>query len=161
MKKSTVLCTALSAALVLTGCSKSQESAYRKAYEKAQSQESTNTEVVEETVVVAPVVTTPVEETVVTDNVDNVSVRQEKLTVVSGDGLKAYSVVVGSFSLKTNADGLQQTLINAGYSARLAYNSDRNMYRVVATSFDDKASAVQSRNSLRSQYPDAWLLYSE
>lgn len=157
------MCAALCTALVLAGCSKSQESAYRKAYEKAQAEEPTSTEVVEETVV-APVVTTPVEETVVVDNnIDNVSVRQEKVTVVSGDGLKAYSVVVGSFSVKTNAEGLQQRMINAGYEARIAYNADRNMYRVVAASYDDKASAVQSRNSLRTQpdFADAWLLYSE
>lgn len=159
MKKYMVLCAGLCVALAFTGC-KSSESAYRKAYEKAKAQEETNTEVVEETVV-TPVVTTPVTETVVADNVDNVSVRQENLTLVDGDGLRSFSVVVGSFSVKANAEGLQQTLKNAGYNARLAYNADRNMYRVVASSFDDKASAVQSRNEFRSQYPDAWLLYSE
>lgn len=159
MKKYMVLCAGLCVALVFTGC-KSSESAYRKAYEKAKAQEETNTEVVEETVV-NPVVTTPVTETVVVDNVDNVSVRQENLTLVDGEGLRSFSVVVGSFSVKANAEGLQQTLKNAGYNARLAYNADRNMYRVVASSFDDKASAVQSRNEFRSQYPDAWLLYSK
>lgn len=159
MKKYMVLCAGLCVALVFTGC-KSSESAYRKAYEKAKAQEETNTEVVEETVV-TPVVTTPVTETVVVDNVDNVSVRQENLTLVDGEGLRSFSVVVGSFSVKANAEGLQQTLKNAGYNARLAYNADRNMYRVVASSFDDKASAVQSRNEFRSQYPDAWLLYSK
>lgn len=145
--------------MAFTGC-KSQESAYRKAYEKAQAAENTATDVVDETPVVTPVVTTPVEETVV-ENVENVSVRQENLTVVDGDGLRSFSVIVGSFSVKANAEGLQQTLKNAGYNARLAYNSERNMYRVVASSYDDKASAVRSRNEFRSQYPDAWLLYSE
>lgn len=158
MKKYMFLCAGLCVALAFTGC-KSSESAYRKAYEKAKAQEETNTEVVEETVV-TPVVTTPVTETVVVDNVDNVSVRQENLTVVDGEGLLSFSVVVGSFSVKANAEGLQQTLKNAGYNARLAYNAERNMYRVVASSFNDKASAVQSRNEFRSQYPDAWLLYS-
>ena len=33
------------------------------------------------------------------------------------------------------------------------------MYRVVASTFSDKASAVQSRTRLRDTYPDAWLLY--
>ena len=51
-----------------------------------------------------------------------------------------------------------QRLKNAGYNAQLAYNAARNMYRVVASSFGDKGAAVQSRNQLRSQYPDAWLL---
>lgn len=160
MKKYMVLCASLSAVLVLSGC-KSSESAYRKMYEKAQAQEETNTEAVEETPVVTPVVTVTGGETTVVDNVDNVSVRQENVTLVDGEGLKKFSVVVGSFSVKANAEGLQQTLKNAGYSAQLAYNSDRNMYRVVAASFDEKIDAVQSRNEFRSQYPDAWLLYSE
>ena len=59
---------------------------------------------------------------------------------------------------KANADGLQQRLLSAGYDAQIAYNSGNNMYRVVASTYDSKASAVQSRNQLRSQYADAWLL---
>jgi len=34
------------------------------------------------------------------------------------------------------------------------------MYRVVASTFDSKADAVQSRDQLRANYPDAWLLYN-
>lgn len=163
MKKNVFICAGLCVALVFTGC-KSQESAYRKAYEKAQAASvatTTTTEIVDDTPVVTPVVTAPVETPAVVENVENVSVRTENLTVVDGEGLRGYSVVVGSFSVKANAEGLQQTLKNAGYNARLAYNSERNMYRVVASSYDDKASAVSSRNELRSQYPDAWLLYSK
>lgn len=160
MKKNVFICAGLCVALVFTGC-KSQESAYRKAYEKAQAATTTTTETVDDTPVVTPIVTAPVEQPTVVENVENVSVRQENLTVVDGDGLRSYSVVVGSFSVKANAEGLQQKLKNAGYNARLAYNSERNMYRVVASSYDDKASAVSSRNEFRSQYPDAWLLYSE
>ena len=63
--------------------------------------------------------------------------------------------------MKANAEGVQRTLNNAGYSAQIAYNKDRNMYRVVATTFDSKADAVNSRNSLRATYPDAWLLYNK
>jgi cell division protein FtsN len=59
-----------------------------------------------------------------------------------------------------NAEGLQQRLKSAGYSAQIVKNDDRNMYRVIASTFDDKASAVQSRDQLRNSYPDAWLLYS-
>ena len=92
---------------------------------------------------------------------DNVSVRQENLTVVSGSGLRSFSVVVGSFSVKANAEGLQKLLINAGYNAQIAYNSDRNMYRVIASTFDNKYDAVQSREQLRGKYPDAWLLFNQ
>ena len=72
--------------------------------------------------------------------------------------MKTYSVVVGSFGVKANAYNFQERLKNAGYDAQVAFNGGNNMYRVVATTFDSKASAVQSRNLLRSQYPDAWLL---
>ena len=87
--------------------------------------------------------------------------RTEDVTVVSGSGLSAFSVVVGSFGLKANAEGLQRTLKAAGYGAQVAYNSARNMYRVIASTHADKASAVASRNQFRAKYPDAWLLYKK
>lgn len=161
MKKFVVLSSVICAGLVLASCGSSKESAYRKLYEKARAQDATE-QAAQQTETEVPVVT-PVEQqptvtTPVTDNYDNEPVRREDLSVVSGDGLSSFSVVVGSFSVRANAEGLQQRLKNAGYNAQLAYNSARNMYRVVASSFSDKASAVQSRNQLRSQYPDAWLL---
>ena len=106
-----------------------------------------------------PFVDTPVTGNNEVENTDNVSVRSENLTVVSGSGLKAYSVVVGSFSVKSNAESLVSRLRSQGYDAQLAYNSSRDMYRVVASTYSDKASAVQSRTKLRNTYPDAWLLY--
>lgn len=164
MRKYFVACAALCVALAFTGC-KSSESAYRKAYEKAKAQEENRAteqnQGNEEIAVVAPVVEKPATETVVVDNTDNVPVRQESLSVVSGDGLKSFSVVVGSFSVQANAEGLQGTLRNQGYSAQVAYNAANQMYRVVAATFDNKADAVNSRNELRSQYPDAWLLYNQ
>ena len=96
-------------------------------------------------------------QTVTTTPVTNEATRTENLTLVSGTGLKAYSVVVGSFSIKANAEALQQTLNNAGYASQLATNP-QGMFRVIASTFDDLNSAVQSRNTLRAQYPDAWLL---
>ena len=161
MKKFVVLGTAVCLGMVLASCGSSKESAYRKAYEKARAQEATEqaTQQTEtEVPVVTPVEQQPTVQTPVTDNYDNEPVRREEVSVVNGAGLSSFSVVVGSFSVRANAEGLQQRLKNAGYNAQLAYNSERNMYRVVASSFSDKASAVQSRNQLRSQYPDAWLL---
>ena len=114
---------------------------------------------VAETPVVTPVVTKPANQTQVVDNMDNVTVRQERVSVVNGAGLKNYSVVVGSFSVIANAEGLQQRLKNAGYSAQIVKNDDRNMYRVIASTFDSKADAVQSRDQLRATYQDAWLLF--
>ena len=167
MKKYIVLCAGLGLAMAFTGC-KSSESAYRKAYDKAKAAEAAQagqqvvqqqTPVVTDTPVVTPVVTRQQTQTKVVDNLDNVSVRQEQVSVVNGNGLRNFSVVVGSFSVIANAEGLQQRLKNAGYAAQIVKNEERNMYRVVASTSDDKATAVASRDHLCAAYPDAWLLY--
>ena len=165
-----VLCAGLCLAVAFTSC-KSSESAYKKAYEKAKqydtaqlsqptAQQPTTQTPVETPAVVAPVQTKPATETRVYDNADNVSVRQETVSLVSGSGLKAFSVVVGSFGLVSNAEGLQQRLKDAGYDAQIVKNEDRNMYRVIASTFDNKADAARSRDEFRAQeaYKDAWLL---
>lgn len=165
MKKLLVMGAALCVAFAFTSC-KSQESAYKKAYEKAKAQEEQNQaqQPVQEAPVVTPLVEKPADQTTVT-NVNNATVRTEDVTVVSGAGLQAYSVVVGSFSLKANAEGMQSTLKQAGYDAQIAYNSSLNMYRVIASTFADKGQAVQSRDAIRgSQFnpkSDAWLLFKK
>ncbi len=164
MKKYTLLCMGLCAAVAFTSC-KSSESAYKKAYEKAKKYETTTQQpAVQETVsqeaVVAPVEAKPANQASVVDNLDNISVRQENVSLIHGNGLNAYSVVVGSFGLLSNAEGLYQRLRDAGYNAQVVKNEEKNMYRVVASSFGDKLSAVSSRDQLRAVYPDAWLLYN-
>lgn len=160
MKNYIVLGAAMCIALGMTSC-KSSESAYKKAYEKARAQQ---TQVVTpaaeqvQTVVTQPQQVTPVQTVTTAPVVSNANTRSENLTVVSGSGLRAYSVVVGAFSIKANAENLQQKLLNAGYQAQIAINPDRGLYRVIASTFDDLGSAVQSRDGLRSTYPDAWLL---
>jgi cell division protein FtsN len=162
MKKYMLLFAGIGVAMCFSSC-KSSESAYKQAYEKAKSQEAAqqvaNTP---ETPVVTPVQTRPVTQTQVVDNYDNVSVRQERVTVVNGSGLRSFSVVVGSFSVIANAEGLQQRLKNAGYQAQIAKNEDRNMYRVVAYTSDNKGDAVRTRDALRgtelNPQGDAWLL---
>ncbi len=167
MKKLVVFSAAVCVAMAFTSC-KSSESAYKKAYEKAKANENNVTTVDpvqtqdSYTPSVTPMTTeTPVTDTRVVDNTDNAVVRQERLSVVDGAGLKNYSVVVGSFSVKANAVGLQQRLKAAGYPAQLGYNADRNMYRVIATTFDSKGEAVNSRDQLRGSYADAWLLFAQ
>lgn len=168
MKKYMIVCAGLSMALAFASCGKSSESAYKKAYEKAKSQEAAQ-RVAEETeapstAVVAPVETKPATQNPVVDNYDNVSVRQETVALVNGSGLRLYSVVVGSFGLQANAEGLQQQLRDGGYNAQIVKNESNNMFRVVATTFDSKADAVNSRDQIRgSKYNpkgDAWLLYN-
>ena len=165
MKKYIVLCAGLCLALGMTSCG-TKESAYKKAYEKAKQYDTQTAQqaaqpVETSTAVVAPVQTRPANSARVTDNADNVSVRQERVSMVSGNGLKAFSVVVGSFGLVSNAEGLQQRLRDAGYQAQIVKNEDRNMYRVVAATFDSKSDAARSRDQLRATYPDAWLLSNQ
>ncbi len=164
MKKYIVLCAGICAAMAFTSC-KSSESAYKQAYLKAKQQEENRQQqpVVQtqpETNVVVPLEEKPVTQTQVVDNSDNVKVTQERVSLISGSGLKNFSVVVGSFSLQANATGLQQQLNNAGYNAQIVKNEERNMYRVIATTFDTKEEAAASRNDLQTKYAGAWLLYN-
>lgn len=163
MKNSFFFALSMCAVVALTAC-KSQESAYRQAYEKAKQQET----VAETTpVVVAPVQQDEVKVTPVTpapQTVDaDVRTIDAGMEVISGSPLKTYSVVCGSFSLKSNAEGLYNKLRNQGYDARLLRTNEtirgiNPWYRVVGSSYDDKGQAVQSRTELRGTYNDAWLL---
>lgn len=163
MKKYAAIALSLCTAIAFTSC-KSQESAYKKAYEKAKQQQAAvqqqprtqptvAVQPTQPTVTTAPATRTPTHA--------EANVRTENVQLVDGTGLKTYSVVCGSFSLKANAQGLQQKLKNAGYASQIALNPQRKFYRVIAATFDDLNSAVSSRNKLRGAYPDAWLLYNK
>ncbi|MDO5075037.1 MAG: SPOR domain-containing protein [Bacteroidales bacterium] len=165
MKQIALFTLGLGAVALFSACGKSQESAYRQAYERARAQEQqSNTQTVSvapQNQQVAPVVTTPV-------NTDDTPVRtiQGGFSVVNGEPLKAYSVVTGSFVNQTNAEGMMNTLRNRGYAARIVktnetINGQTGWYRVVASSFDSKAQAVQSRSTLSDTYPGSWLLYNK
>lgn len=170
MKKSIVLAFGLCTLVAFTSC-KSRESAYKQAWEQAQAQggQSNEQQVVtdnsSQTTPVTPV--TPVTPSVQQETVDHSDVReiQGEMTVVSGNPLKTYSVVVGSFVTQANAEGLKARLQNSGYDSRVVktnetINNQTGWFRVIASSYDDKASAVQSRNALKPTYSGAWLLYS-
>lgn len=159
MKKLVVLGMGLCVALAFSSC-KSSESAYKKAYEKAKQQELAEAPAAEQ-VEAAPVAAAPVTSAPVSVG----TVREEKVELVSGEGLKAYSVVCGSFGVKANAEGLKEYLDGQGYSAKVVYNPERNMYRVIAASFDDRTQAAQARDQFKAKYPNredfqkSWLLY--
>ena len=166
MKKLVVLGMGLCVALAFTSC-KSSESAYKKAYEKAKQQELAEAPAAEEAeAVAAPVVAAPVAAAQAAP-VEVGTIREEKVQLVSGDGLKAFSVVCGSFGVKANADGLKSKLDADGYNAKVVFNADRNMYRVVVASYDDRVQAAQARDNFKAKYasnPDfqkAWLLYAK
>ena len=164
MKKLFVLGMGLCVALAFTSC-KSSESAYKKAYEKAKQQELAEATVAQQeapaaTVVAAPVATAPATPVAVG------TVREERVQLVSGQGLKAYSVVCGSFGVKANADGLKAKLDRDGYNAMVVYTADKNMYRVIVSSFDSREDAARARDSFKAKYSNnaefqkSWLLYA-
>lgn len=164
MKKIFLMGTALTMVFAMTSC-KPHESAYKKAYDKAQ--QNYNTQVV--TTPATTTTTTPVTTTTPTTTVtpvqdySNVSVRTEVVKVVNGSNLKAYSVVVASMSVQANATALYNKLASEGYQPRVvkATVNGSEWYRVVATTFDTKAEAAASRAKLEGQYQGAWLLYAK
>lgn len=158
MKRLVVLGMGLCVVLAFMSC-KSSESAYKKAYEKAKQQELAEPQVTEP-IEVTPVATAPVGKTN-----GNSAVREEKVTVVSGDGLKDYSVVCGSFGLKANAEGLKDYLDGQGYNAIVVFNADKAMYRVIVGTYADRSLAADARDAFKAKYSnrkdfqDSWLLY--
>ena len=166
MKKYLVLAFGLCVAMAFTSC-KSSESAYKKAYEKAKQQELAQTPV-EETVEVAPGQTAR-GQTAPVQTATSAVVREEKVTVVAGNTLKDFSVVCGSFGSQVNANNLKGELDAAGYNAVVAYNAEKNMYRVIVSTHPDRESAAQAREQFKARYANdakhadfqkAWLLYN-
>ena len=168
MKKVILFGLGMCTVMAFSSCKSSKESAYKKAYEKAQEQELATPQEAAPVEVVTPVVAapvTPAQPKVV--EAAPAGTRQEKVTVVSGDAqLKRFSVVCGAFGIKANAEGVKQKLATDGYNALVVFNAERNLYRVVVSTFDDRASAEQSRDSFKARYPQnadfqtAWLLYN-
>ena len=131
---------------------KSKQSAYKAAYEQAKEREMTNAEPVEEQI------------TPVTKAKTSTATRQEKITPISGEnpeGIKLYSVVIGSFKNKTNAYSLKERMQNEGYMPVLGEN-EQGMLRVILTSHETRKEAEKSRDAIRAKFfpnfQDAWLL---
>ena len=131
------------------GSCKPKQSAYKSVYEAAKEREleenttSTNT---------TPT-STPTYPTYSSD-ASSEKVRTEKITPVyesDASGLRAYSVVIASLSVKPNAEALKARMEQEGYNIILAQN-DSGMYRVIIASYDDKAAAVNERNIIRDKF---------
>ncbi len=155
------------ATLLMVSC-KAKESTYKAAYEMAQQKEladeSIKTPTKSEVEVVTEDYSAPapvkVEDT-------SVKVTVEKVTPIdAGDAgkLKKYNVIVGTFSITTNANGLKNSLIADGYNAFTVQNVN-GWYRVVAASFDTREGATTFREAIKQRYAgrfdDAWLLINE
>lgn len=144
---------ALLLSLSFTSC-KPKQSAYHAAYERAQQRQIAQQAATQDAVRPMPA----------PDATADVNVREEKVRPADGadeNGLKAYSVVIGSFQNITNARSLRERMLGEGFPAILAQNED-GMYRVIVTSFDTKSEAVTSRESIKSRFAplfsDAWIL---
>lgn len=166
MKKYFLLALGLCMTMAFTTSCKSSESAYKKAYEKAKQQELAQTPT-EETIEVAPVQTAPVQAAPAA--VTSAVVREEKVTVVTGNALQDFSVVCGSFGSQVNANNLKSELDAAGYNAVVAYNASNNMYRVIVSTHPTREAAAQAREQFKARYANdashadfqkAWLLYN-
>lgn len=159
MRKMIFLGLSMCMVVAFTSC-KSSESAYKKAYEKAKQQELAESSAASNNVpAVSAVTSTP------NPVVSTAPVREERVELVSGNGLKSYSVVCGSFGVKANAEGLKAMLDRDGYDAKVVYNAEKNMYRVIAESYDTRDEAARARDRFKAKYPNredfqsAWLLY--
>lgn len=171
MKNFLILGSAMFMVLAMTSC-KSKESAYKKAYEKAQAAQVSQTQQYTGTTTqqTTPVQVTPVTPTttttttpVVAQDHTGVGVRTENVTLVSGTGLRAFSVVVNSFQLQSNAQAEQALFAQKGYAAQIvsAIVDGKTYYRVIASTHDTKEQAAQSRAAILGLRPSAWLLYQK
>lgn len=70
---------------------------------------------------------------------------------------RKYHVVVGSFSVQSNAKNLQKTLNNEGNNAIVVIN-EQGMYRVLIASYNEYAQARSRINQISARFPDAWVL---
>ena len=141
-------------ALSFTSC-KPKQSAYHAAYERARQRQIAQQEATQDEVRPMPAPVAAETDT---------QIREEKVTPTDGAnelGLKAFSVVIGSFQNITNARSLRERMLGEGFPAILAQNED-GMYRVIVTSFETKSEAVTSRESIKSRFAplfqDAWIL---
>lgn len=158
--KSKILLLGFAFALLFTlNSCKSQESAYKAAYDKAKQREMV--ENTRETTPYYPAVRpapTPTPAPVVKESVKPIDGGGQ---LRSSGGLKRYNIVIGSFKSQMNAEALKEQMQGSGYNSFVIQNA-QGMYQVIIASYDDRASAVRARDSLKNDYypdfKDIWIL---
>lgn len=126
---------------------KPKQSAYKSVYEAAKEREL-------EAVTTTETISKPAYPAYNTVETDEPVRRVEKLTTVydtDASGLKRYSVVIASLSVKPNADALKNKIEADGYKVILAQN-ESGLYRVIIASHDTKAEAIAKRNEILDFY---------
>ncbi|NDW09173.1 SPOR domain-containing protein [Dysgonomonas sp. 520] len=145
MNKLLAIGLSLSMVVLFSAC-KPKQSAYKSVYEAAKERELEEEKAAEPVTKNAYPAYTPTE--------DATSTRVEKVKPVSdadASGLKKYSVVIASLSVKPNADILKSKIEKDGYNVILAQN-ESGLYRVIIASYDNKSQAVAMRNEVREEY---------
>ena len=71
--------------------------------------------------------------------------------------LAKYNIVVATFSILGNAQGLCQSLRDKGWGAQI-YLESSNMYRVLMVGMSDEPEAILYRDNARNTYPNAWIM---
>lgn len=146
MNKLLAFSMALAVAIGFASC-KPKQSAYKSVYEAAkekEQEESKNSESVVK----------PAYPAYNSKTNDETTVRSEKIKPVydiDASGLKTYSVVIASLSVKPNAEALKTKIQNDGYKVILAQN-EAGLYRVIIASYNDKSQAAAKRTEVVNFY---------
>ncbi|MBR6750385.1 MAG: SPOR domain-containing protein [Bacteroidaceae bacterium] len=82
--------------------------------------------------------------------------RSESVKVLDNGTIGKYSVVVGTFKQRTNANSMRDRFISDGYAALVVQNA-QGLYRVVACSYDTKEEAVAARIEITKRYPSSYI----
>jgi cell division protein FtsN len=134
---------------------KSKQKAYKAAYEQAKENEVVDYSAEDDDEEIAPVSKSKTATSLA---------RQERISAIAGEnanGIKLYSVVIGSFRNQTNAYSLKERMQDEGYMPILGEN-EQGMLRVILTSHETRQEAERSREAVRSKYypnfQDAWIL---
>lgn len=90
---------------------------------------------------------------------NNYDVREETFSMISisdATKLKAYSIVIGSFSVEENAKKLKKNLY-PDYDPIIVIN-EKGMFRVIAASFGTYDAAKEAMVKFQGSFHDAWIL---
>jgi len=164
MKASVYLWGLMCALLMFGGC-KTKQSAYKQAYDAAQMRPTvyqappavyqSPTPAFQEPATPTPAPTRVFEQS------STEYFQEERITqVMDGRSLKQFSVVIGSFVNRTNAESLKNRMQTQGFSPVVVQN-EKGLYRVIVATFDTRAEATAQRNAVKNRFPeffDAWLL---
>lgn len=96
-------------------------------------------------------------------NEGDIILRRENVRMEEGEQNLGYSVIVGSFLMKSNAVKLRNSLIEMGYDKSSIMKNSEGMFRVSISSFSNERDARNEVMRVKenfSQFKDAWLLLS-